>query len=101
MKRHFVNKREAEFLTGFSCETLKKWRLSGKLIQGIHWIKIGESDRVVRYNSALLIDFLQNQDDPIAHQRAIDVYIASLPSNQPIFKGLKQNPTNSSGKGFG
>jgi hypothetical protein len=101
MDKHFVNKREAEILSGFSAETLKKWRFSGRLIHGIHWIKVGSSDRVVRYNAPLLIDFLQNQDDPISHQRAIDVYFANLPSNQPILKGRKQNPTNTARKGFG
>jgi hypothetical protein len=93
MDKFFVNKRDAELLSGFSCETLKKWRLSGKLIQGIHWIKIGDSDRVVRYNSALLIDFLQNQDDPEAHQRAIDLYIADLPCNQSLKRGRQPLPS--------
>jgi hypothetical protein len=93
MDKFFVNKRDAEQLSGFSCETLKKWRLSGKLIQGIHWIKIGDSDRVVRYNSVLLIDFLQNQNDPVAHQRAIDQYLAGLPSNQPLKRGRQPLPS--------
>lgn len=81
MEKRFVNKRDAEELTGFSHETLKKWRLEGKLVLGIHWIKVGNSDRVIRYNGPLLIDFLQNQEDPVAHQRAIDAYLKSLPSN--------------------
>ena len=88
---NFINKRDAEKLTGFSCETLKKWRLSGKLIEGIHWIRVGTSDRVVRYNSALLIDFLQNHQEPYVHQRAIEFYLASLPSNQTRKKGSKKN----------
>lgn len=76
----FVNKREAERLTGFSYETLKKYRLSGLLIENIHWIKF--NSRVVRYNAPLLLDFLQNRNDPQAHQRAIESYQTTLPSNQ-------------------
>ncbi|ELR97396.1 hypothetical protein [Gloeocapsa sp. PCC 73106] len=83
IKPQFVTKRDAQELTGFSCETLKKWRLTGKLTEGIHWIRVGNSERVVRYNALLLIDFLQNYHDLSAHQRAIDAYLASLPSNQP------------------
>ena len=90
-KTKFISKREAEKLTGFSCETLKKWRLSRKLIEGIHWIRVGDSGRVVRYNASLLMDFLQNQNDPSAHQRAIHAYLASLPSNQPRRNSFKNS----------
>jgi hypothetical protein len=85
----FITKKQAADLTGFSPDTLKKWRLSGKLTEGIHWIRVGDSDRVVRYNEALLIDFLQNQSDCHAHQRAIGEYLASLPSNQKKRAGRK------------
>ena len=83
IKIKFITKRQAEELTGFSCETLKKWRLSGKLIEGVHWIRVGNTQRVVRYNQSLLIDFLQNQQNPLAHERAIEAYLASLPSHKP------------------
>ena len=56
---------------------------SGKLIEGVHWIRVGNTQRVVRYNQSLLIDFLQNQQNPLAHERAIEAYLASLPSHKP------------------
>ena len=83
----FVGKREAERLTGLSYETLKKYRLSGLLLEGIHWIKL--NSRVVRYNALLLLDWIQNRNDPQAHQRAIDAYQASLISNQPKGRGRR------------
>lgn len=89
----FLKKREAERLTGLSHETLKKYRQKGLLIEGIHWIRV--NSRVIRYNSALLLDFLQNRSDGAAHQRAIDIYQASLLSNKPRQPGRpSKTPSN-------
>lgn len=82
---HFINKRSVCQLTGLSGETLKRYRRSGQWIEGIHWIKINE--RLIRYNWPLLKDWLQNCQDPIAHQRAIAAYQSTLLSNQARKRG--------------
>ncbi|RUT03787.1 hypothetical protein DSM106972_047010 [Dulcicalothrix desertica PCC 7102] len=77
----FVNKQTASELTGLSAETLKKYRLAGKLEKGIHWVEI--NCRVVRYNISLVLDWIQNHDEnPQGHIKAIENYLASLPSSQ-------------------
>jgi len=76
----FVSKQEALQYLNLSSTTLKKYRLQGLLIEGIHWVRI--NSRCTRYNLELIKDWLQNRHDPVAHQRAIEVYQASLLSNQ-------------------
>lgn len=80
MKDSFVTKHTIAELLKLSPETLKKYRLDGRLIEGIHWIRV--NSRVVRYHLALIQDWLQNQGDPQAHQRAIENYQITLLSNQ-------------------
>lgn len=78
----FVDKREASRLTGLSGDTLKKYRLKqGLLIEGIHWVRLNA--KTIRYNLPLVQDWLQNRNDPKAHQRAVENYQATLLSNQP------------------
>ena len=77
-----VDKHEASKILGISPETLKKYRLQGSstLIEGIHyhvWNK-----RVIRYNPFLIADWGLNRNNPQAHQRTIEAYLKSLPSNQ-------------------
>lgn len=77
----FVTKQVVSKLTGLSGDTLKKYRLQGKLQKDIHWVVL--NSRVVRYNITLVLDWVQNHvSNPNAHQRAIDNYLAYLPSNQ-------------------
>ena len=77
----FVGPKVATERTGLSRSTLKRYRLQGKLIEGIHWIRL--NSRTTKYNLTLLLDWIQNQmTAPGAHQRAIDNYLATLPSNQ-------------------
>jgi hypothetical protein len=84
-----VNKREAAAILGISHETLKKYRLqeNSSLIEGIHY-HVWNS-RVIRYNPDLLSDWGLNRNNPSAHQRAIEIYLASLPANQPRTRGRK------------
>lgn len=82
----FVGKREISKLTGLSGDTLKKYRLKGLLSENIHWIRINA--KVVRYNVPLVKDWLQNINDPQTHQKAIEVYLATLLSSQK--KGKKR-----------
>ncbi|BAY91428.1 hypothetical protein FDUTEX481_01705 [Tolypothrix sp. PCC 7601] len=78
----FVTKQVMSEVTGLSSNTLKKYRLQGKLQRDIHWITL--NSRVVRYNITLVLDWVQNHiSNPKAHLRAIENYLADLPSNQP------------------
>jgi tRNA(His) 5'-end guanylyltransferase len=85
---HFANKQEASQYLNLSGTTLKRYRLQGLLIEGIHWVRI--NSRCIRYNLDLIQDWLHNRQDPIAHQRAIENYQASLLSNQKKPRG--KNP---------
>jgi len=76
----FVDKRKATESLSLSGETLKKYRLQGEWIEGIHWVRI--NSRCVRYNLELIQDWFHNRHDSAAHMRAIEVYQASLLSNQ-------------------
>lgn len=76
----FVKKRELSKLTGLSGDTLKKYRLSGLLIEDIHWIRV--NSKLVLYNVPLIMDWLQNISDPQAHRRAIEAYQATLLSSR-------------------
>ena len=76
----FVDKWEASRLTSLSPETLKKYRLKKVLIEDIHWVRI--NSKALRYNAPMLLDWLRHQGDPQAHQKTIEAYLASLPSNQ-------------------
>jgi CHAD domain-containing protein len=77
---HFISKQEASQRLQLSGTTLKRYRLQGLLIEGIHWVRI--NSRCIRYNLELIQDWLHNRHDPIAHQRAIEIYQANLLSNQ-------------------
>lgn len=76
----FVDKQKATQSLSLSGETLKRYRLSGEWIEGIHWVRI--NSRCVRYNLDLIQDWFHNRHDPAAHMRAIEVYQAGLLSNQ-------------------
>jgi hypothetical protein len=53
----------------------KVWR------EGLHYVTDDSGDRL--YNLTLIADWVGNMNDPVAHQRACEMYLASLPSNQP------------------
>jgi CHAD domain-containing protein len=76
----FVSKQEAVHCLKLSDSTLKRYRLQGLLVEGIHWVRV--NSRCTRYNLELIQDWLHNRHDPAAHQRAIEIYQASLLSNQ-------------------
>jgi hypothetical protein len=84
-----VNKHKAAEILGVSPETLKKYRLQkdSTLIKGIHYYIW--NPRVVKYNAALIADWGVNRDNPEAHQRTIEAFLASLPSNQPKKRGRR------------
>jgi len=76
----FVSKQEAIQSLKLSGTTLRRYRVQGLLIEGLHWVRL--NSRCIRYNLDLIKDWLQTRHDPEAHQRAIDIYQASLLSNQ-------------------
>jgi len=80
----FANKHEIAELTGLSHETLKRYRLDQKWIEGIHWVRL--NPRTVRYNVRLILDWMQNAHNPKSHIRAIETYIRSLPSHERDLK---------------
>ncbi len=75
----WLNKHRAAQLLDISVHTLKSYR---KLhwLEGIHFQYL--NTRTIRYNSLLITDWMANISSPEAHQRAIQAYLASLPSNQ-------------------
>jgi CHAD domain-containing protein len=77
----FVNKRTASERLNLSGSTLKKYRLQGDWIEGVHWVRI--NSRCVRYNLELIQDWLHNRGNPAAHLQAIETYQRGLLSNQP------------------
>lgn len=82
-----VDKWEAGRMLGLSPETLKKYRIRGYLIEGIHFYQWNQ--RLIRYNITLLKDWAVHRNDPAAHNRAIEAFFASLACNQPKKRGRR------------
>ncbi|MBD1845680.1 hypothetical protein H6F89_20170 [Cyanobacteria bacterium FACHB-63] len=80
----FVGKQQASQVLALSGETMRRYRVQGEWIEGVHWVRI--NCRCVRYNLELLQDWLHNRNNPIAHRRAIEAYQASLLSHQKTAK---------------
>lgn len=96
----WIDKHIAARITGLSTHTLKKLRnekarSENHLIEGIHFVRYGS--HCVRYNAELLRDYAATRSDPEAHKRAIELYLASLPSNQPHRVGRKPKPSRDDG----
>jgi hypothetical protein len=68
----FVTKRQLAQYLNLSTDTLKRYRLQGEWLEGIHWVRI--NSRCVRYNLELIKDWLHNRNHPTAHRRAIKTY---------------------------
>jgi hypothetical protein len=75
-----VPTREMCAYVGVSADTLKYWRVRGLLKRGIHWHTLPDSDRII-WIKDLVRDYLVNGGDSTAHLRAIEKYLASLPSS--------------------
>lgn len=76
----FVGKRQISKSLNLSSDTLRKYRLEGVWLEGIHWIRI--NSRCVRYNAELIQDWAHNRQNPTAHRRAVEIYQASLLNNR-------------------
>lgn len=81
----FATTAETSAIFSISASTLKAMRLGhldrpATFTEGVHWTRL--ADKKVLFNLPLVEDFLINKSNPQAHQRAIDRYLASLPSSQ-------------------
>ena len=72
----FVSKQEATQSLKLSGTTLRRYRVQGLLIEGVHWVRV--NSRCIRYNLELIKDWLHNRHDPAAHQ--LRICITSAPS---------------------
>ncbi|MEM7554616.1 MAG: hypothetical protein AAF378_11030 [Cyanobacteria bacterium P01_A01_bin.84] len=77
--QHWINKHIAAQILGISTHTLKLYRKRHWTL-GIHFQYL--NSRTIRYHEGLIRDWFANICDPQAHQWAIQVYLASLLSNQ-------------------
>ncbi|NET36315.1 MAG: hypothetical protein F6K19_30535 [Cyanothece sp. SIO1E1] len=75
----FINKHKAAKILKVHPNSLARYRRRGQLIEGIHYTRMPQQ---VLYNKPLLEDWVANRHDPPAHQRAIEIYRASLLSNK-------------------
>jgi hypothetical protein len=82
----WINKRAAAKLLGISTHTLKLYRQRHWTL-GIHFQYL--NSRTIRYHEGLLRDWFANISQPLVHQRAIEVYLGSLLSNQPKKRSRK------------
>jgi hypothetical protein len=77
----FAPLRETTEVTGLSSDKLRQLRQDGILSERIYWVRIPESTKIL-WNIPLVIDWLVNGSDSPVHQRAIENFLASLPSSQ-------------------
>ncbi len=65
------------------CERDKLKSLRQEWISGVHYTKLAKGPTApVRYIKEMILDWTLNQDDPDAHQRAIELFRRSLPSGK-------------------
>jgi hypothetical protein len=69
-------------MLGISYSTLKRWKKTGAIIEGIHYQFLPGSRTNMLYNLDLLRDFIACGGNSIAHQRSIESYLNSLPSTK-------------------
>lgn len=67
-----ITKQEAAERTKLSDATLKKYRLNGELVEGIHWERINA--RSIRDRSPLIEHWAEHRYDPDAHLAAIEAF---------------------------
>jgi nitric oxide reductase activation protein len=79
LETQFIDKHEACRLLRVTERSLARYR-DLYWYQGIHYVKPVQK---ILYNKTLLVDWMINRHDWMAHQRAIEIFQASLPSNQP------------------
>ena len=76
----FIPSGEMCLQLGVSADTLKDWRVAGVLKKGLYWTTFPHIPSRIFWNRDLVRDWFVNANSP-AHQRAIERYLASLPSS--------------------
>jgi hypothetical protein len=72
-----------ECCTLLRCERDKLKSLRNDWICGVHYVKFSRGPTApIRYCKEMILDWAMNQEDPAAHQRAIENLRRSLPSGQ-------------------
>jgi hypothetical protein len=67
--------------TGMSFDKLRQLRTEGLLSERIYWVRIPGSTNIL-WNVPLVMDWLVNGPDSPDHQRAVENFLANLPSSQ-------------------
>ena len=78
--QYSVDKHEAAKIIGCKPRTLKSYRDSGLLQEGIHWFRI--NSRKISYNPQLLLDWKVNRYNFVEHEKAIAKFLTIIPSYQ-------------------
>jgi hypothetical protein len=76
----FIPNGEMCLQLGVSADTLKDWRVAGVLKKGIYWTTFPHIPSRTFWNKDLVRDWWVNGNSP-AHQRAVEKYLASLPTS--------------------
>jgi hypothetical protein len=76
----FIPNGEMCLQLGVSVDTLKDWRVAGVLKKGIYWTNFPHIPSRTFWNRDLVRDWFVNGNTP-AHQKAIEKYLASLPTS--------------------
>jgi hypothetical protein len=66
---------------GVSRSTLKRWRKTGVITEGVHWQYNPTTKARVLWNLELMRDWVANGSSP-AHDRSIERYVSSLASSR-------------------
>lgn len=72
----WISKNQAAALIGLSPHTLRRYRERGIWQEGIHYSK--PSQNSVVYNERLILNWIANRHNPIAHEQAIERYLSDL-----------------------
>ncbi|MEG3439968.1 hypothetical protein V0288_22765 [Pannus brasiliensis CCIBt3594] len=76
----FIKRKELTNTISISQSKIKELMRTGQWIEGIHFTRY--SKRMNLFNVQLIRDWLVNHHDPLSHQRAIENFLATLPSNR-------------------
>lgn len=71
-----VGVREASHRVGLSPSTLKKYRRENRLIEGIHYFRIGK--RKILYNLDLLLDMAVSCHTPEIHLKNCEAFLKKV-----------------------
>lgn len=82
MKITLIDKFQAAEMLGVSYWTLQHWRHEGKLIEGIHYVK--HNCKTLRYIKESLENKLLTLDDPQAHERYCERFLAEKQARQSV-----------------